>query len=229
MLTLRKAADRGRTRTDWLDSAHSFSFAGYRDAAWSGFRALRVINEDRVSGGGGFGPHSHADMEILTFVLAGTLAHRDDTGWAGLVSAGEAQCMSAGTGIVHSERNASPDEELHFLQVWIAPDREGLEPSYEQRSLRGADSGLVLAASPDGARGALTLHADARVHAGTLPRGERYALSLGERHAWVQLVRGSLRVDGARLAPGDGAAVSGVEQLELEAVETSELLLFDLA
>lgn len=228
VLTLRKAADRGRTRTDWLDSAHAFSFGAYRDPAWMGFGALRVLNEDRVAPGGGFRAHSHADMEILTFVVSGALAHRDDTGWTELLQAGEAQVMSAGTGITHSERNASAEEPLHFLQVWIEPEGPGLAPSYAQQPQRSGGH-LGLAAAPPGEANALPLHADARVFWGSLPAGERFQHPLVGSRAWVQLVNGALAVSGARLAPGDGAGLRDIEALEIEALQPSLLLVIDLA
>lgn len=228
MLTLRKAADRGRTRTDWLDSAHSFSFGAYRDPAWPGFGELRVLNEDRVAPGGGFGAHSHRDMEILTFVVSGTLAHRDDIGWSGLVHAGEVQAMSAGTGITHSERNASAEEPLHFFQVWIEPDRTGHAPGYAQRP-RLSGGGLPLVAAPPGAGNALPLHADARVHWGELGAGESFRHALSGRRAWLQLASGALELHGARLAPGDGAGLSDSDVLEIEALQPSRVLLLDLA
>ena len=228
MLTLRKAADRGRTRTDWLDSAHSFSFGAYRDPAWPGFGALRVLNEDRVAPGGGFGAHSHADMEILTFVVSGTLAHRDDMGWSELLRADEVQSMSAGTGISHSERNASADEPLHFFQVWIEPEQAGRPPSYAQRPPH-TGSGLALVAAPPGDGNALPLHADARIYWGELATGEPFRHPLAGRRAWVQLVSGALELHGVRLAPGDGAGLRDIEALEIEARQPSRLLLIDLA
>lgn len=231
MIHVRKAADRGRTTTDWLDSAHTFSFGGYRDPRFPGFRDLRVLNEDRVAPGTGFGPHPHADMEILTFVLSGALDHRDSAGHAGVIRPGDVQRMSAGTGIVHSETNPSPVEPVHFLQVWILPDRRGLAPSYEQRRIdddarRGR---LATVASRDGAGGALRVHQDVAVHAARLEPGERvvHALAPG-RHAWVQAVRGRVDLAGLELSAGDGAAVSDEAALAVGAREPSDLLLFDL-
>jgi len=229
-LTLRKAADRGRTRLDWLDGAHSFSFGGYRDPRWMGFRGLRVLNDDRIAPGGGFGPHPHAEMEILTWVIRGALAHRDSTGNAGVIRAGEAQRMSAGTGIVHSERNASETEPVHLLQIWLLPEHRGIAPGYEQRAFDDVGSGLQRIADPEGRDGALRLHADASVHVARLAAGERLALPLAPgRHGWLQLVSGGLRTGDVMLAPGDGLAVSTAAVLEVDADETSQGLWFDLA
>jgi redox-sensitive bicupin YhaK (pirin superfamily) len=234
MLTLRPAARRGHTRIDWLDSWHTFSFGEYRDPRHTGFRALRVINEDRVRPGQGFGTHGHRDMEIVTWVLSGALAHRDSLGNGSTIQPGEAQRMSAGTGIRHSEFNASQEEEVHFLQIWILPEREGLEPGYEQRAIPIAErpGRLVLLASREGRDGSVTVHQDVSVWAGRLPAGERLDVPLrAGRHAWLQLARGALAVNGggAALAAGDGLAASDEPRLALEAREPSELLLFDLA
>lgn len=234
MLTLRPAARRGHTRIDWLDSWHSFSFGEYRDPQHMGFRTLRVINEDRVRPGQGFGTHGHRDMEIVTWVLSGALAHRDSLDTASTIRPGEAQRMSAGTGIHHSEFNASQQEDVHFLQIWILPEREGLEPGYEQRAIPIAERAgqLVLLASRDGRDGSVTVHQDVSVWAGRLPGGAQLAVPLAPgRHAWLQLARGALAVNGgaATLAAGDGLAASDEPRLTLEAREPSELLLFDLA
>jgi len=228
-LSIRKAADRGRTRTGWLDSAHTFSFGGYRDPAHMGFRALRVLNEDRVAPGGGFGPHSHAEMEILTYVVEGALAHRDSTGTEGVIRAGDVQRMTAGSGIVHSERNASDTDPVRFLQIWLLPAREGLAPGYAQRGTGEAGAGLVRLADRAGRDGALCVHADAALSLARLDAGERLALPLDAgRHGWLQLVRGALRADGTGLEAGDGAAVSDAEALLVEAREPSLLLWFEL-
>jgi quercetin 2,3-dioxygenase len=228
--TIRKAADRGRTRTDWLDSAHSFSFGGYYDPAFLGFRRLRVLNDDRVAPGSGFPPHSHAEMEILTFVLEGALSHRDNAGNEGVIRAGEVQRMSAGRGIAHSEMNASREEPVHFLQVWIEPGRAGLAPSYEQRAFPGREAGWVRLVDPDGRDGAVRVDQDVVVWRARLAAGERPALPVDAgRHAWLQLLSGDLEIDGHRLGPGDGAALSPGELPNLETREPSELLVFDLA
>ncbi|MBI5070454.1 MAG: pirin family protein [Deltaproteobacteria bacterium] len=233
MLTLRPAAERGHFDHGWLDTRHTFSFAEYRDPAQMGFRALRVINQDRVRPGQGFGTHGHRDMEILSYVLDGALAHRDSTGGGGVLRPGEVQRMSAGTGVTHSEFNGSRDEEVHFLQIWIVPDRPGHEPSYEQRAYPAAErrGALRLVASPDGAAGSTAIHRDARVYASLLPEGARLRHPLAPgRAAWVQVARGRVEVNGALLGPGDGAAVEGEEAVALagRGPEEAELLLFDL-
>jgi redox-sensitive bicupin YhaK (pirin superfamily) len=231
MLVLRPAAERGVTRIDWLDSQHTFSFAEYRDPQWMGFRALRVINEDRVQPGKGFGTHGHRDMEIVTWVLSGALAHRDSLGTGSTIRPGDAQRMTAGTGIQHSEFNASDSDVVHFLQIWIVPEREGLEPGYEQRAIALGNDGLSLLASRDGRDGSITVHQDVSVWAGRLPAGGavRHAMLPG-RHVWLQVARGAVDVNGgeAKLAAGDGLAASDESQLELAATADAELLLFDL-
>ncbi len=234
MITIRKADERGHFDHGWLDTRHTFSFADYYDEAHIGFRGLRVINEDRVQPGEGFPKHGHRDMEILSYVLSGALAHEDSTGGKGVLVPGEVQRMSAGTGVRHSEFNGSKDEPVHFLQIWILPDREGHEPSYEQKPFPYSEkrNQLRLVASPDGAGGALRIHADARVFATVLGRndGVRYALPPG-RHAWIQVARGELTVNGKTLRAGDGAAVSEEAEIVLagRGDDPSEALLFDLA
>lgn len=233
MLTLRRAADRGHFDHGWLDTFHTFSFADYRDPAQMGFRALRVINEDRVAPGEGFGTHPHRDMEIITWVLDGTLAHRDSTGSGGTLRHGEVQGMSAGTGVTHSEMNGSEREPVHFLQIWLVPDRTGHAPSYGQQAIPidGLRGTLRLIASADGAAGSLTIHQDARVFATILKAGEavRHPLSNG-RHAWVQVARGEATVNGIPVGPGDGVALSEEREVAISATAgEAELLLFDLA
>jgi redox-sensitive bicupin YhaK (pirin superfamily) len=233
MLTLRRAADRGHFDHGWLDTSHTFSFAGYQDDTHMGFRALRVINEDRVAPGEGFGTHPHRDMEILTWVLEGTLAHRDSTGAEGSLRHGDVQRMSAGTGVTHSEYNGSAKEPVHFLQIWIVPDRPGHRPAYGQAAipldeLRGT---LRPIASPDGAGGSLAIHQDARVYATILVPGTalRHPLAPG-RHGWVQVARGAATVNGVAVEAGDGVALSGEAAIELAARDgEAELLVFDLA
>jgi len=234
MITIRKAEDRGHFDHSWLDTRHTFSFAAYRDEAHMGFRDLRVINEDRVKPGEGFGRHGHRDMEILSYVLEGALAHEDSTGGKGVLRPGEVQRMTAGTGVTHSEFNASRDEPVHFLQIWILPDRAGHRPSYEQRSFPDSEKRgrLRLVASPDGAGDALTIHQDARVYATILDTGEAVRLALApSRHAWVQVARGELLVNGAALGAGDGASISGEREIVVEGrgAGAAEALLFDLA
>ncbi|HEY6012636.1 MAG TPA: pirin family protein, partial [Candidatus Limnocylindrales bacterium] len=217
----------------WLDTRHTFSFADYHDEEHMGFRSLRVVNEDRVQPGEGFPTHGHRDMEILSYVLSGALAHRDSTGGSGVLRPGEVQRMSAGTGVRHSEFNGSRSEPVHFLQIWILPDRAGHAPSYEQRPFPDAErrNRLRLVASPGGEDGSLRIHADARVYASVLA-GEsvRHALAPG-RHAWVQVARGELTVNGRLLRAGDGAAVSDEPELVLagRGPADAEALLFDLS
>ena len=231
MIKVRPSDERGLARHGWLESRHTFSFAEYFDPAHMGFRALRVINEDRVQPGEGFGSHPHRDMEILTYVIEGGLAHRDSTGSAMVLRPGEVQRMSAGTGIVHSEFNASREEPVHFLQIWIVPDRQGLDPGYEQRAFPLAErkGRLRLLAAPDGRDGALLLHQDASVFGAVLEPGARLAHELAPgRHAWLQVVKGKLALNGHPLAAGDGASASGEERLVLESGDDAEILLFDL-
>jgi len=231
MIKVRPSDERGLARHGWLESRHTFSFADYFDPAHMGFRALRVINEDRVQPGEGFGSHPHRDMEILTYVIEGGLAHRDSTGSAMVLRPGEVQRMSAGTGIVHSEFNASREEPVHFLQIWIVPDRQGLDPGYEQRAFPLAErkGRLRLLAAPDGRDGALLLHQDASVFGAVLEPGARLAHELAPgRHAWLQVVKGKLALNGHPLAAGDGASASGEERLVLESGDDAEILLFDL-
>ncbi len=234
MITLRRHDERGRFDHGWLDTRHTFSFAEYHDDAHMGFRALRVVNEDRVRPGQGFPAHGHRDMEIVSYVLEGALAHEDSTGGKGVLRPGEVQRMSAGTGVRHSEFNGSRDEPLHFLQIWILPDRAGHRPSYEQRPFPDAEKRgrLRLLASPDGADGSLTIHQDTRLYATILSGSEsvRHALEPG-RHAWVQVARGELGVNGNALRAGDGAALSGEAEVVLAASGSgpAEALLFDLA
>ncbi|MCB9562985.1 MAG: pirin family protein [Kofleriaceae bacterium] len=232
MLNLRRSDERGHAVHGWLDSHHTFSFADYYDPAHMGFRALRVINEDRVAAGTGFGAHPHRDMEILTYVLDGEIAHKDSMGNGSVIRPGELQRMSAGTGVRHSEHNASRTAPLHFLQIWIMPDRAGHPPSYEQRAFPEAErrGALRLVASPDGADGSLTIHQDTRLYAGLLDGDEAATLALAAgRHAWVQVARGSVEVNGTRLGPGDGAALSGEREVRLTGGDGAEVLVFDLA
>ncbi|HEY3281235.1 MAG TPA: pirin family protein [Armatimonadota bacterium] len=228
MVTKRASEDRGQTLKFWLDSRHSFSFGGYADPEQMGFRSLRVINEDWIRPDAGFGMHPHRDMEILTVVLEGTLEHKDSLGSTGLIRAGEVQRMTAGTGIVHSESNPSSSDAVHMLQIWLFPDRGGLDPSYEQRGF-GADApGLQLLASRDGREGSLSLNQDADLYRGTWESGEgtEFVLAPG-RAAWVQVLSGVVVVNGTRLEQGDGAAVEG-EDVSLRAEDATQVLLFDL-
>lgn len=232
MITLRPGHERGHADYGWLDTRHAFSFARYYDPRHMGFSALRVINEDRVQPGRGFGEHSHQDMEILTYVIEGTLAHADSTGNRSVIGPGDVQRMTAGTGVTHSEFNPSKTEPVHFLQIWILPAKRGLPPEYEQRHFRAEDKRgrLSLIAAGDGRDGGLTVHQDAAVFAALLEPGERaeHHLAAG-RHAWLQLVKGSVLLNGTRLEAGDGAAVSDEARLEIVPQQAPELLLFDLS
>jgi hypothetical protein len=231
VIRLRPAAERGRARLDWLDSRHTFSFGEYRDPRQMGFRDLRVINEDRVQPGRGFATHSHRDMEIVTWVLHGVLEHRDSLGNGSRIRPGDAQRMSAGTGVTHSEYNASQSELVHLLQIWILPERAGLPASYEQRHFdaEGRRGRLRLIASRDARDGSVAVHQDVDLYAALLEPGEAVELALRPgRHAWVQVARGALALGDLSLAPGDGAALSDEPRLRLTASAPSELLLFDL-
>lgn len=231
MLNLRRAEERGHAHHGWLESYHSFSFADYYDPRHMGFRNLRVINEDRVQGGKGFGTHGHRDMEIVSYVLEGSLEHRDSMKNGSVMRPGDVQAMSAGTGVTHSEFNASPSELVHFLQIWLLPSAPGLTPGYEQKhfSREEKQGRLRLVASPDGQDGSVTIHTDARLYAGVLVPGDalRHDLAPG-RHAWVQVARGAVKVQGQLLRAGDAAALSDEAAVQLEAVESGEVLLFDL-
>ena len=232
MIKVRPAGERGKTRTGWLDSSHTFSFNRYYDPRWSGFRDLLVINEDTVAPGQGFGTHSHSDMEILSYVVEGALEHRDSAGGSGVIRAGELQRMSAGTGVSHSEFNASRAERVHFLQIWILPEREGLKPGYEQRAFPETErrGRLRLIASREGGDGSLTIHQDVKVYDALLAGGEEVSYQLGgDRHAWVQVIKGAVNAGGTALRAGDGAAVSEETSLVIRAGEDSEIMLFDLA
>jgi redox-sensitive bicupin YhaK (pirin superfamily) len=232
MLRVRKAADRGHADHGWLNSYHTFSFADYHDPAQMGFRALRVINDDRVAPGQGFGSHSHRDMEIISYVLEGALAHKDSMGTDGVLRPGDVQRMSAGTGVVHSEFNGSKTEPVHFLQIWLKPDAKGIAPSYDQRTYPDAEKRgrLRLVASPDGADGSLGIKTDARVYAGVFDAGQKSDLALDDgRHAWVHVAEGAVRVNGQELTAGDGVAVSDERHLNIEGIRKGEILVFDLA
>ena len=231
-MQIRKASERGRTDWGWLDSRHTFSFGGYHDPRHMGFRALRVINDDRVQGGQGFGTHGHADMEILSYVLEGGLAHKDSMGTGSVIRPGEIQMMRAGTGVTHSEYNASGTEPVHFLQIWIVPDRRGLPPAYGQRPVdtEAARREFALLASKDGRQESLRIHQDVDLWLALLEKGESRQLPLAPgRHAWVHVARGGATVNGAALGEGDGAAVTGSGALALDSASPAEVLIFDLA
>ena len=231
-MQIRRARERGHADHGWLNSYHTFSFAGYHDPRFMGFRSLRVINEDTVQPGMGFGTHPHQDMEIVTYVLEGALEHRDSMGNGSIIRPGEVQRMSAGTGITHSEYNASASELVHFLQIWILPDRAGYAPSYEQKTFDVAapNGSWTLLASHDGRDGSVSLHQDVSLYARRLgaSQGLDFAVRTG-RHAYLHLARGSIEIAGQTLDAGDAVRVSEAGAARLTAVETAEILLFDLA
>jgi hypothetical protein len=232
MITIRKAEERGGADHGWLKTKHTFSFADYHDPKFMGFRSLRVINEDRVQPGQGFGTHGHSDMEILSVVLEGGLQHRDSMGTGSVIRPGDVQRMSAGTGVQHSEFNASRTEPVHFYQIWIYPERRGIRPEYEQKAFPAEErrDTLRLIASPDGAQGSLTVHQDARLYAATLTPGKDVRHSLArDRFSWVHVTRGRVRLNGQDLREGDGASIAQEPELTLSAEKGGEVLLFDLA
>ncbi len=232
MIDIRHAGDRGRTDWGWLDSRHTFAFGGYHDPEQMGFRSLRVINDDRVAPGAGFGTHGHQDMEILSYVLEGALAHRDSSGGGGVIRPGEIQLMRAGRGIRHSEFNHSKEEPVHFLQIWIVPDRLGLPPAYAQKAFdrdRAARE-LVLLGSRDGRDGSLQIQQDVDLWVASIGTGEVRELPVRVgRHAWVHVARGSVGLNDAELGEGDGASTSGGTSLRFLGRTPSEVLVFDLA
>ena len=231
MITLRKGQDRGHADHGWLDSRHSFSFAEYHDPKHMGFGPLRVINEDRVQPGAGFGTHGHRDMEILSYVLDGQLQHKDNMGNGSVIEPGDVQRMSAGRGVLHSEYNPSRDQPVHFLQIWIVPAKTGIDPGYEQKRVEPADKRgrLHAIASPDGKDGAVTIHQDATVYAAMLDGAEsaRHALAPGRR-AYVHVARGSVHVNGKPLVAGDAAKLERETEVVLNNGQGAEVLLFDL-
>jgi redox-sensitive bicupin YhaK (pirin superfamily) len=231
-IRVRRAHERGHAKYDWLDTWHTFSFNTYYDPAQMGFRSLRVINEDWVQPGKGFGMHGHRDMEIVTYVLEGAVEHRDSMGTGSVLRAGEFQHMTAGSGIRHSEFNPSSTDPLHLYQIWLLPGKEGLTPSYDQKTFPETEKQgrLRLVASPDAQDGSLLIHQEARVYLSSLATGQevKHELRAG-RHAWLQVVRGAVDLNGQTLAVSDGAAVSNETELAIRASEPSELMLFDLA
>jgi redox-sensitive bicupin YhaK (pirin superfamily) len=231
MIEVRHAKERGHANHGWLDTWHTFSFSNYYDPHFMGFRGLRVINEDTVAPGQGFPLHGHRDMEIISYVLQGGLAHKDSLGTGSVIRPGDVQRMSAGTGVRHSEFNASDTDPVHFIQIWIEPARTGIAPGYEQKAFPEADKRgrLRLVASPDGADGSLTIHQDARLYATILAPGQAVTHPLTHgRHAWVQVTHGTLTVNGEPLAQGDGAAISAEASVSLTGETEAEALLFDL-
>jgi len=232
MITVRPSNERGHFDHGWLNTYHTFSFASYYDPEHMGFRSLRVINEDWVHAGNGFGTHPHRDMEIITYVLEGALAHQDSMGTSSAIRPGEVQRMSAGSGVTHSEFNHSQTEAVHLLQIWIMPDKKGIKPSYEQTAFPDAEKRgkLRLVASRDGREGSVSINQDAELYATLLEPGETVTHELGaKRYGWAQVVRGGITLNGLPLQAGDGAAISNEERLELTGTESSEVLLFDLA
>tara|TARA_R110002096_G_scaffold105174_1_gene231648 strand:- start:403 stop:1101 length:699 start_codon:yes stop_codon:yes gene_type:complete len=232
MIVVRDRGTRGHSQMGWLDSQHTFSFGHYHDPNNMGFRALRVINEDKVIPGAGFGKHGHRDMEIISYVLSGALEHKDSLGTGSIIRPGEVQRMSAGTGITHSEYNQSQSDPVHFLQIWIVPESQGLSPSYEQKPLPKPDAsgGFTLIGDRHGADGAVTIHQDMRLYVANLEAGQNASYDIAPgRHAWLQVVRGVVELEGDELRAGDGAAISNEPGIRLTTAVGAEVLLFDLA
>jgi redox-sensitive bicupin YhaK (pirin superfamily) len=232
MIKVRRANERGHFNFGWLNTYHTFSFGDYYDPRNMGFRSLRVINEDWVTPSRGFPTHPHRDMEIITYILEGALEHRDSMGTGSVIRPGEVQRMSAGTGVTHSERNPSDEESVHLLQIWVMPDKRNYQPGYEQKTYTDEEKRgrLRLIASPDGSDDSVTIHQDTRLYASLLEPGQKVVHNLApNRHAWLQVARGAVSVNGEQLNQSDGAAISNEESLVIEASEASEILLFDLA
>jgi redox-sensitive bicupin YhaK (pirin superfamily) len=231
MIAVRKSQERGASNFGWLDSKHTFSFGHYYDPKNMGFGALRVINEDVVAGGAGFGTHPHDNMEIISYVLDGALAHKDSLGTGSVIRPGDVQRMSAGTGIAHSEFNASPSDPVHFLQIWVLPEERGLKPSYEQKSFPAEErqGRLRLVGARDGRDGALTVHQDLDLYVASLAKGDAVSHALRPRRkAWVQVTRGAVTVNGATVGQGDGAALTDESEVRIAANDNAEVLVFDL-
>jgi len=232
MITLRPRQERGGGDYGWLNTRHTFTFSDYWDPRWMGFRSLRVINEDYVAPATGFPTHPHNDMEIITYVLEGQLEHKDSLGTGSVILPGDGQRMTAGRGIRHSEYNPSKSEQVHLYQIWIVPERKGLEPSYEQKTFPAEEKQgkLRLIASPDAKNGSVKINQDARLYVTLLKRGEEVAHEFGrKRHGWLQVAKGAVEVNGHKLAQGDGAAISDERTLTIKGTDNSEVLLFDLA
>jgi redox-sensitive bicupin YhaK (pirin superfamily) len=230
MISLRKAGERGHAQHGWLDTWHTFSFADYYNPQQMGYRALRVINDDIIEAGEGFGAHPHRDMEILTYILSGALEHKDSMGNGRIIRPGEVQYMAAGTGVTHSEFNPSPDEPVHLLQIWILPDQKGVKPRYAEKSFAKAAPGkLYLAASKSGRDGSIEIHQDAEMFIGKFNAGDKISHSLKPgRHAWLHVAEGKIKLNDLALEAGDGAAISGETEVRLEATGPARALLFDL-
>lgn len=232
MLTLRQSADRGHRDHGWLNAYHTFSFGNYDDPAFMGFRDLRVINEDRVQAAEGFGKHGHRDMEILTWILAGQLEHKDSMGSGSVIRPGEMQYMSAGRGVLHSEMNPSKSELVHLLQIWILPEAEGAPPHYAQKDFNAAlaQGGLVTVASHDGVDGSIAIRQDVKLSAARTTKDETFEYALDpRRYGWIQVARGDVRVNDVKLSAGDGLAIERESKLTIQAGKGAEFLLFDLA
>jgi redox-sensitive bicupin YhaK (pirin superfamily) len=231
MIQVRKSEERGHAKHGWLEARHTFSFANYYDPRFTGFRDLLVINEDRVQAGQGFGKHPHQDMEIITYILEGEIAHRDSTGSGSVIRSGDVQRMSAGRGVTHSEVNHSKENQAHLLQIWIAPKEQGIEPSYEEKKFTPEEkkNHLKLIVSPSGEQGSLSINQDAKLFSTLLDAGKEVSYDLGPtRHSWVQVVCGSIELNDQLLRAGDGAAVSEEKRLQITAKTPAEVLLFDL-
>ena len=230
VITIRKSQDRGHADHGWLDAYHTFSFADYHDPHWMGYRSLRVINDDRVMPGMGFGTHPHGDMEIITYILSGSLEHKDSMGNGRIIRAGEVQYMSAGSGVLHSEFNPSKDEAVHLLQIWIRPDRAGVTPRYAEKSMADVPAGAFhLVVSPSGRDGSMAIHQDADLWLARLKPGQEVSHRLAAgRHAWLHVAEGEVTVEGEKLSAGDAASLSGEALLRLTSAMPSQVLLFDL-
>lgn len=230
-MQIRRAADRGHANHGWLDTNHTFSFADYYDPEHMGFRVLRVINEDKVAPGRGFGTHGHRDMEIISYVLSGELGHKDSTGTSSVIRPGEVQRMSAGTGVMHSEMNASKSQPVHFMQIWIIPDKQGHKPGYEQKAFSAEErtGKLRVVASPDGRDGSITIHQNATLSTTLLAPGNKVTHTLApKRYAWIQVARGAVEVNGEKLDTSDGVAIAGEGPITITGVKDAEVLVFDL-
>ncbi|HEX7674116.1 MAG TPA: pirin family protein [Bdellovibrio sp.] len=231
MITVRKSSDRGLAEHGWLKSRHTFSFADYYDPRFMGYSVLRVINEDRIEGGTGFDTHGHRDMEIISYVIEGELEHKDSMGTNTVIRPGEVQRMTAGTGVRHSEYNHMPDKETHFLQIWIMPEKQGMKPSYDQKSFSNdfGCSDLILVGSKDGRNGSITINQDVDMYAAKAQDdGEKTLKTYAHRHLWVQVIKGQVSVEGETLQAGDGAAIQDVDHLKLQWKKGSEFIVFDL-
>lgn len=229
MINIRKSNDRGLTQIDWLHSLHTFSFGNYYDPEFMGFGPLRVINEDTVQPAGGFGTHPHHDMEIITYVIDGALEHKDSMGNGSIIRPGEAQRMSAGTGVTHSEFNHSETDLVHFVQIWIIPNKLRLEPGYEQKKISKAEDKFILIGAKEAPEGAVTIHQDVDLYAAYLTEGFFINRKIKGQSAWLQLIKGEIDLNGEILSPGDGAAISQEEEINLQCLKDAELLFFDFA